>query len=162
MDFVITFFRDIVDGPLYIVVAIISVILICSCIGYLAETSINKKKAKQEYDESHADVSNSSPVENNLNPEPNKVEDSINVNTQVPPTMNSTVPEMGTFPNRQIQNPTNIGMNGNVAFQQMGTPNINQPSPAITQTMSPPIPQPTVTTPPLPPIPGNVEDIPKI
>ena len=162
MEFVITFFRDILDGPLYIVVAIISVILICSCIGYLAETSINKKKAKQEYDESHADVSNSSPVENNLNPEPNKVEDSINVNTQVPPTMNSTVPEMGTFPNQQIQNPTNIGMNGNVAFQQMGAPNINQPSPAIPQTMSPPIPQPTVTTPPLPPIPGNVEDIPKI
>lgn len=53
MDFIITFFRDILDGPLYIIVAIISGILICSCIGYLAEVSINKKKAKEQYDNEH-------------------------------------------------------------------------------------------------------------
>lgn len=53
MDFVITFFRDILDGPIYIIVAIISGILICSCIGYLAEVSINKKKAKEQYDNEH-------------------------------------------------------------------------------------------------------------
>ena len=45
MDFIIMFFRDILDGPLYIIVAIISGILICSCIGYMAEVSLNKKKA---------------------------------------------------------------------------------------------------------------------
>lgn len=59
MDFIITFFRDILDGPLYIIVAIISGILICSCIGYMAEVSLNKKKAEKEYEESHADLSSS-------------------------------------------------------------------------------------------------------
>lgn len=53
MDFIITFFRDILDGPVYIIVAIISGILICSCIGYLAEVSINKRKAKEQYDNEH-------------------------------------------------------------------------------------------------------------
>lgn len=57
MKFIITFFRDILDGPLYIVVSIISVILICSCIGYLAETSLNKKKSRKEYEASHANLS---------------------------------------------------------------------------------------------------------
>lgn len=53
MDFIITFFRDILDGPVYIIVAIISGILICSCIGYLAEVSINKRKAKEQYANEH-------------------------------------------------------------------------------------------------------------
>ncbi len=56
MDFIIGFFRDVLDGPLYIIVTIICIILICSCIGYLAEQSINKKKKKQEYDNTHATV----------------------------------------------------------------------------------------------------------
>lgn len=60
MDFVITFFRDILDGPIYIIVAIISGILICSCIGYLAEVSINKKKAKEQYDNEHYQETNNS------------------------------------------------------------------------------------------------------
>lgn len=59
MDFFITFFRDILDGPLYIVIAVISGILICSCIGYLAEQSINKKKQKNQYNETHATVDSS-------------------------------------------------------------------------------------------------------
>ena len=49
MDFLITFFRDILSGPVYIVVAIISGILICSCIGYLAERSIKKREKDKEY-----------------------------------------------------------------------------------------------------------------
>lgn len=56
MDFIITFFRDILDGPLYITVAVISGILICSCIGYLAERSIMKKNAKKQYDAEHFNV----------------------------------------------------------------------------------------------------------
>lgn len=51
MDFIIVFFRDILDGPVYVVVAIICGILICSCIGYLAEKRINKKKEKNRYAE---------------------------------------------------------------------------------------------------------------
>lgn len=94
MDFVITFFRDILDGPLYIIVAIISGILICSCIGYLAERSINKKKEKQKYEQEHYDVNqeeqtNSNRVENNAvqqnisNNNINDVQDSVTVNANM-------------------------------------------------------------------------------
>lgn len=94
MDFIITFFRDILDGPLYIIVAIISGILICSCIGYLAERSINKKKEKQKYEQEHYDVNqdeqtNSNRVENNAvqqnisNNDMNDVQDSVTVNANM-------------------------------------------------------------------------------
>ena len=56
MDYIITFFRDILDGPLYIVVVIVCAILICSCIGYLGEQYLNKKKAKDEFEATHAEV----------------------------------------------------------------------------------------------------------
>lgn len=49
LDFVITFFRDILDGPLYIAIVIINSILICSCIGYLGERYLNHKKIKGSY-----------------------------------------------------------------------------------------------------------------
>lgn len=94
MDFIITFFRDILDGPLYIIVAIISGILICSCIGYLAERSINKKKEKQKYEQEHYDVdqeeqTNSNRVENNVvqqnisNNDINDIQDSVTVNANI-------------------------------------------------------------------------------
>ena len=67
MEFIVVFFRDILSGPLYIIVAVIAGILICSCIGYLAEKSINKKKEKAMY----ASVDN--PVSNNT------------INQQLPP-----------------------------------------------------------------------------
>ena len=94
MDIIIRFFRDVLDGPLYIVVAIICIILICSCIGYLAETSLNKKKAKEEYEQSHATIGSNTQT-NNLNSEqsqasvPNTmgtvppVPDSVNTNQQM-------------------------------------------------------------------------------
>lgn len=46
MDFVITFFRDILVGPTYIATTVVASILFCACIGYLAEKSINNKKNK--------------------------------------------------------------------------------------------------------------------
>lgn len=58
MDFIIIFFRDILNGPLYIVVAIISGILICSCIGYLAEQSELKKKNTQKQESEYAKIPN--------------------------------------------------------------------------------------------------------
>ena len=61
MDFFITFFRDILDGPVYIVVSIICGILFCSCIGYLAETHFNKKKQALEYQNTHVNVSMNTP-----------------------------------------------------------------------------------------------------
>lgn len=35
MENIIHFFRDILDGPLYVIVVIISILLLCVCIGYL-------------------------------------------------------------------------------------------------------------------------------
>ncbi len=58
MDIIITFFRDILDGPLYIGVVIVNSILICSCIGYMGEQYLNKQKAKQEFEATHAQVEN--------------------------------------------------------------------------------------------------------
>lgn len=56
LDFIITFFRDVLDGPLYIGVVVLNSILICSCIGYLGEQYLNKKKLEQEYRATHVDV----------------------------------------------------------------------------------------------------------
>jgi len=49
MEFIITFFRDILDGPVYIIVTVICSILICACIGYLAEKRQNKKRQSEQY-----------------------------------------------------------------------------------------------------------------
>ena len=49
MDIIISFFRDTLDGPVYIVVVVVAVILFFACIGYLAEKSINTKKEKAKY-----------------------------------------------------------------------------------------------------------------
>lgn len=49
MDFIITFFRDILDGPIYIIVTVICSILICACIGYLAEKKQKKRQEKEQY-----------------------------------------------------------------------------------------------------------------
>lgn len=53
LDFIITFFRDVLDGPLYTGVAITCGILICSCIGYLGEQYLNNQKLKKEYEATH-------------------------------------------------------------------------------------------------------------
>ena len=37
MENIIHFFRDILDGPLYVIVVIISILLLCVCIGYLID-----------------------------------------------------------------------------------------------------------------------------
>ena len=53
MDFVIVFFRDVLDGPLYIAIAIICSILICSCIGYLGEKYLDEKKEGEDFASKH-------------------------------------------------------------------------------------------------------------
>lgn len=55
MDFMIVFFRDVLDGPVYIVVASVCSILICSCIGYLGERYLKEKKEIKERMETHTD-----------------------------------------------------------------------------------------------------------
>lgn len=56
MDFVIVFFRDVLDGPLYIAVSIACSILICSCIGYMGERYLEEKKEGKEFASKHTSV----------------------------------------------------------------------------------------------------------
>lgn len=65
MDFVIVFFRDILDGPLYIAIVIINFILICSCIGYLADNYLKRKQAATAYNDTYADVNGNTGVDVN-------------------------------------------------------------------------------------------------
>lgn len=57
VDFVINFFRDTLDGPVYVIVSVLCGILICSCIGYLGEQYLKKKESEKEFNETHAVVS---------------------------------------------------------------------------------------------------------
>ena len=49
MDKVINFFTNVLDGPVYIVVLVVSVIMIFACIGFLAERSLKQKKEASKY-----------------------------------------------------------------------------------------------------------------
>ncbi len=49
----ITFFRDILVGPLYIIVSIVSIVLICVCISLIKKRNLKAKEAKKKFDESH-------------------------------------------------------------------------------------------------------------
>ncbi len=49
MDKIIYFFRDTLDGPLYIATVVLCVILLFACIGYLAERKLKDKKEKEKY-----------------------------------------------------------------------------------------------------------------
>ena len=113
MDFIITFFRDILDGPVYIIVSIICGILICSCIGYLAERSLKKKQEKEKY----VQVDNTA---NAQNPQNNT---NIGVTTTqqqaVPNPVNQAVPDIPA----SIPTPTNGVAN---QVQQPVYPNTTQ------------------------------------
>lgn len=68
MNFIIAFFRDVLDGPLYIVVVVLCSILICSCIGYLGEQYLNKKKSNQIGNAVDEELNSSTPVnQGNIN-----------------------------------------------------------------------------------------------
>ncbi len=56
MDIVISFFRDTLSGPLYIVVVVIGIIGICACIGYLAEESMKQKDKAVKQEKMYASV----------------------------------------------------------------------------------------------------------
>ena len=56
LDVIISFFRDFLSDPLYIVVAIISAIGIIACIGYLAEARLKQKELEKKQKEMYAEV----------------------------------------------------------------------------------------------------------
>lgn len=137
MDFIITFFRDILDGPLYIIVAIISGILICSCIGYMAEVSLNKKKVKKEYEESHADLSSASINQVESQGQSSMPISDISSPVNQPQPTNQTVSNQAvgvkaaTIPTQNLELNSNINqqpMNVNSTIPEIGTSqNMNQP-----------------------------------
>ncbi len=67
MDIIIEFFRDTLDGQLYIITTVISTILIMACIGYLGEKYLIKKKNIEFAKKTYATVENSSVAQNNTN-----------------------------------------------------------------------------------------------
>lgn len=81
MEFLLWFFRDFLDGPLYIIVLIINIILICAGIGYFAEKSQIQKKKRQESDNNFVSVSN--PTIQSINTNNNFVNQDINTNSNV-------------------------------------------------------------------------------
>lgn len=56
MEVILSFFRDFLSGPLYIVVVVFSVIGIIACIGYLAEASLKQKELEKKQKEMYAEV----------------------------------------------------------------------------------------------------------
>lgn len=127
MDFIITFFRDVLNGPLYIIVAIICGILICSCIGYLAERSINKKKQIKEHEEKYANVSN---MKNNVNiatQQPDIPVTENNASNQISNPFNNS---QNIISNNQVINMNNQ-MNQGVPEVNINTGQINQPLPEV-------------------------------
>ena len=48
MENIIHFFRDILDGPLYVIEVIISILLLCVCIGYLIDVRQKRQHIYKE------------------------------------------------------------------------------------------------------------------
>ena len=48
MENIIHFFMDILDGPLYVIVVIISILLLCVCIGYLIDVRQKRQHIYKE------------------------------------------------------------------------------------------------------------------
>lgn len=119
MDFIITFFRDILDGYLYIIVTVINSILICSCIGYMAEVSINKKKQEQQYNETHSTVNNTVQVASNVQ---------TNINS-----MPSNVVVQQTVPQVPVQN---MQQSPTQTIQQVPPQGVVNPSMSVPQTIT--------------------------
>lgn len=56
LEVIISFFRDFLSGPLYIVIVVISSIGIIACIGYLAEATLKQKELEKKQKEMYAEV----------------------------------------------------------------------------------------------------------
>ena len=56
LNFIISFFRDFLSGPVYIVVVVIAVIGILACIGYLAEFTLKQREKQKKYEMMYSGV----------------------------------------------------------------------------------------------------------
>ena len=164
MDIIITFFRDILDGPLYIIIAVICGVLFCACIGYLAEKSQLKRKEREKYVE----------VKN----------ESVAINSQVPPvaqvtTSPSVSPQVVTMPTNNMNSSVEsvpVSQSPYVIPTQVVSPTVSAttvaPVPVDSQptTVVQPIPMNDATQTPIPEsvvvssisVPGNAESVPPV
>lgn len=155
MDFIIGFFRDVLDGPLYVITTIINIILICSCIGYLAEQSLNKKKQKEHYDNTHATIENKvdnqlqnqTNLSNNENLElvtPSMISEDISIKQGNSKSQQTNTPETINIMQDNIQVQNQISQSTNNEVQNQIPPSINNTP--IPQTIQEIPEQPSMTT----------------
>ncbi len=169
MDIIITFFRDILDGPLYIIIAVICGVLFCACIGYLAEKSQLKRKEREKYVE----------VKN----------ESVAINSQVPPvaqvtTSPSVSPQVVTMPTNNMNSSVeSVPVSQSPYVIPTQVVSTLQASPTVSATTVAPAPvdsQPTTVVQPIPmndatqtpipesvvvssiSVPGNAESVPPV
>ena len=143
MNVFISFFRDVLDGPVYIVVATISIILIFAGIGYFAEKKQKREEEQKKFDNSHISIQNDHAniptgsqtatisdvnATNSQNGVPEnltrgKVESKVvpEVLTQTSTTNNQNISNNNTVYNNQ----TNMMPNNNMAYNNQPTNNYN-------------------------------------
>lgn len=142
MDIIISFFRDTLVGPFYIVWVVVCIILIFACIGYLAEKGINNKKEKEKYatvDSSlkslnEATINDTVGVVPDVNEETNEVqvEDISNVSTNIEAASSVSAPvidEVTTVSNldevTSLASNNSLGTEGDVTNDEVVIPSIN-------------------------------------
>lgn len=142
MDIIISFFRDTLVGPFYIVWVVVCIILIFACIGYLAEKGINNKKEKEKYatvDSSlkslnEATINDTVGVVPDVNEETNEVqvEDISNVSTNIEAASSVLAPvidEVTTVSNldevTSLASNNSLGTEGVVTNDEVVIPSIN-------------------------------------
>lgn len=142
MDVIISFFRDTLVGPFYIVWVVVCIILIFACIGYLAEKGINNKKEKEKYatvDSSlkslnEATINDTVGVVPDVNEETNEVqvEDISNVSTNIEAASSVLAPvidEVTTVSNldevTSLASNNSLGTEGVVTNDEVVIPSIN-------------------------------------
>lgn len=99
----IEFFRDVLDGPLYFIVVILSIIFIMAIIGFIME----RKKFEQYEKNKVAFVSNDAPIEEEKKEEPNLEEAASPIDNENIPVINQEIPVI----NQEINNEQNSNIN---------------------------------------------------
>lgn len=142
MDIIISFFRDTLVGPFYIVWVIVCIILIFACIGYLAEKGINNKKEKEKYAtvDSSLESLNEGAINDTVGVVPDvnegtnevQVEDISNVSTNIEAANSVSAPvidEVATVSNldevTSLASNDSLGTEGDVTNDEVVIPSIN-------------------------------------
>lgn len=130
MDTIIGFFRDTLDGPIYIVWIVGCLILIFACIGYLAEKGIKNKKEKEKYANVN-DTNNDVPVATTISEEeavPNEVEKQVQESVVTTPVSNVPSEEVKPVSTQPVE--TTSVVSSDVVEDKQITSNTSQDIPS--------------------------------